>query len=150
MLNKKRLIIIASVFILLVALGIFFTQTNFTAFSVKENVPEIPACTDECDFEDKLCENAKIFECSVGEDGCKDKLLVEDCPKDSQCSTLNKDKCYTPQFCDGDFHTCISDVFYKICKYGKTLEGKETKKCPEGLMCNRNPKVFGVCIEKDY
>lgn len=146
-LNKKRLIIISSLFILLIVAGIFITGINLTTFTIKE---QKPACTDECDFEGKLCEDAKIFECSLNENGCKHKNLVETCPEGAQCSTLSTDKCYTPQFCDGDFHTCISDVLYKMCENGKTIEGTDMKKCPEGLMCNRNPNNFALCIEKDY
>lgn len=146
-LNKKRLAIIASSILIFIVALIFFSKSDFTAFSIKEKAP---VCNDECELEGKLCENAKIFECSLGEDGCKHKSLVESCPDGAVCSTLSKDSCYTPQFCDGDFHLCISDVFYKMCKNGKTVEGGDNKRCPDGLMCNRNPKRFAICIEKDY
>ena len=146
-LNKKRLSIIASVFVVLIAALFFLGKTGIISFAVKEVAP---SCTDECSFEDKLCENAKIFECSLGEDGCRHKVLLEECPSGAECSALNTDKCYAPKLCDGDFHMCISDVLYKMCKDGKTVEGADTKRCPDGLMCNRNPKQFAICISKDY
>ena len=146
-LNKKRLIIIVSIVLALVTVAVFINQIGLTAFTIKEKPP---ACTDECSFEGKICESAKIFECSIGEDNCKHKILVETCPEEGICSTLKEGECYTPQSCDGDFHTCISDVYYKMCKDGKTVEDADTKKCPTGLMCNRDPKQFAVCIEKDY
>ncbi|MDP2909366.1 MAG: hypothetical protein Q8N77_06195 [Nanoarchaeota archaeon] len=146
-LNIRRLIIMSFAIIGLILAATFFTKSSWTAFIVKEDKP---VCTDDCTFEGKTCENAKIFECAAGEDGCKHKSLVEPCPENAVCSTLKEGECYTPQTCDFDFHTCISDVLYKICENGKTIEGAETKKCPDGLMCNRSPKQFALCVEKDY
>lgn len=148
-LNKKRLILALAIVVALLVVVIFINKIGFTAFTVKEE-EKPPACTDECGFEGRICEDAKIFECSIGEDGCKHKTWVEDCPKNAECSTVNKDKCYESQLCDGDFHICVSDFLYRACKNGRTIEDAETKKCPEGLMCNRNPKQFAVCVEKDY
>lgn len=145
--NKKRLLIILAVSLFLITAVIFIKQIGLTAFTIKEKAPP---CVDECDFEGKICENSQIFECSLGEDNCKHKILVESCPDGSKCSTLKEGECYTPQSCDGDFHICISDVFYKICENGKTVEDSEMKKCSDGLMCNRNSKQFAICVEKDY
>lgn len=143
-LDKKKIIIISSVVLALVVIVIFFT--NFTSFSVKENVQK---CVDKCDFEGQICEDAKIFECVLGENGCKNEVLIKECAEGAVCSKLNND-CYEPQLCDDDFHICISDALYQTCENGKTVEGAENKKCPEGLMCNRNPNIFAVCVEKDY
>jgi len=145
---KKRISIITFTIFALIAIVIFINKVDLTALSIHEKA--IP-CTDDCNLEGKLCEDAKIYECAIAEDGCKDKVLLEECVKDAVCSTVNKDKCYTPSYCDGDFHMCISDVYYKMCKNGKTVEDKsETKRCPDGMMCNRNPTEFAICVEKDY
>lgn len=146
-LNKRRLIIVFSIVFALVVATIFVNKMGLTAFTVKE---EAQPCADECDFEGKVCEDAKIFECSIGEDGCKYKALVEECPEGGICSTLNEDECFVAESCDGDFHICTSDVYYKMCKNGKTVEGADMKKCPTGLMCNRDPEELALCIEKDY
>lgn len=144
--NKKRLIILASVVTAIIVLA-FFAKLGFTAFIIKEKPS---GCTDECDFEGKTCESAEIFECVLNEDGCRHKILIGPCPEGAKCSTLKEGECYKPNSCDGDFHICISDFLYQMCKNGKTIEDAETKKCPTGLMCNRNPKKFAICIEKDY
>lgn len=146
---NKKFVIIASVTLAVIVIAVLFFTDNLgmDSFTTKEDPPQ---CIDECDFEGKICENAKIYECAVGTLGCKVKNLVEECNTGAICSKLKTDSCYEPQFCDGDFHMCISDVLYKMCKNGKTIEGSEMKTCPEGLMCNRNPKNFAICIPKDY
>lgn len=145
-LNRKRLMMLASVVIAIIVLA-FFAKLGFTAFIVKEKPPK---CIDECSFEGKVCEDTKIFECTLSEDGCKHKILVESCHEGAKCSTLKEGECYEPDSCDDDFHICISDFLYQMCKNGKTIEDAETKKCPTRLMCNRNSKQFAICVEKDY
>lgn len=147
-LNKRRLAIIAFVFVALISTALFVTKFGTTAFNVKEEKEETPQCVSECEFEGKACENGKIFECAIGQDGCKHKNLVESCPEGSICSKLKEGTCYTPQTCDFEFHTCASTTSYKLCNNGKTVEGAETKKCPEKLVCNKSPKNFALCVEK--
>lgn len=146
---NKKFVIVTSASLLLVIIAVFFFVSDWgiSAFTTKETPPQ---CIDECSFEGKLCEDAKIYECVAGDLGCKVKRLVEECKEEAVCSEVKEGSCFEPQFCDGDFHMCISDVLYKICKNGKTVEGSETKRCPENLMCNRNPKNFAICIPKDY
>ncbi len=151
-LNKKKLIIVSSVLLLLFALSFFAYsyKNSLTAYFVKEQPIDSvqPRCEDECNFEGEQCEDAKIYKCTAGSDGCKKKIIIKECGKNALCSTKNKDKCYTPQLCDGEFHICISDVIYRMCKDGKTVEDSENKKCPNGMICNRNPKNFGICVAK--
>lgn len=147
-LDKKRLAIIAFVLIALITTVVSVTKFNVTSFIVKEGQEEIPSCTDECTFENKICENGKIFECVIGQDGCEHKNLLESCPEGSICSTLKEGTCYTPKACDYTFHTCITTTAYQLCKDGKTVEGAETTKCPENLVCNKGSKNFALCVEK--
>jgi len=153
-LNVKKLTVMFLILAALVASVVFVSKYSFTAFSVKDETPQetaeaaAPACTDDCSFEGKVCEDAKIYTCEVGADGCKHKNLIENCIQGSVCSAINKDKCYLPQTCDFEFHTCISTTSYKMCKNGKSIEGAEIKKCEEGLVCNKSPKDFGICVEK--
>lgn len=146
-LNRRRLIVVFSIILALVAATVFVNKAGLTAFIVKEEKEVGQACIDGCSFEGKICEDAKIFECATGEDGCKQKILVEECPENAVCSTLKEDACYTPKTCDSEFHTCFSTSLYQLCKGGKTVENADTKKCPEGLVCNQGPK-FAICIEK--
>ncbi len=146
-LDKTRLIIVFSAVLALIVVVAFVSKIGLTSFTVKEEQESQSACTDECSFEGKICEEAKIFECVTGENGCKQKNLVESCPEKSVCSTLKEGTCYTPQACDFSFHTCVTKTSYKLCKDGKTVEGSETRKCPEKLVCNTKPNTFAVCIE---
>ncbi len=148
-LNRRRLALIFFVIVALVLTAVFATRLDFTAFSVKEETgDELPPCTNECSFEGKACENDKIFECVLGQDGCRHKNLVEPCPEGSICSTLKEGTCYTPKTCDFTFHTCITTTSYQLCKNGKTVEDAETLKCPEKLVCNKGSKQFALCVEK--
>ena len=147
--NKKRLAIIAFIFIALIVTVVSVTKFNVTSFIIKEGESnELPPCTDECTFEGKACENGKIFECVIGQDGCKHKNLVEPCLEGSICSKLKEGTCYTPKACDFTFHTCITTTAYQLCKNGKTVEGAETQKCQGKLVCNKSSKTFALCVEK--
>jgi hypothetical protein len=148
-LDKKRLAIIIFIFIALIVTVVSVTKFGVTSFIVKEGESnELPPCTNECTFEGKACENGEILECVIGQDGCKHKNLVESCPEGNICSTLKEGTCYTPKACDFTFHTCITTTSYQLCKNGKTIEGAETKKCPEKLVCNKRSKTFALCVEK--
>lgn len=147
-LNMKRISLILSVIVALVFVVVFITKFNPTALTVKEGGNELPPCTNDCSFEAKICEDGKILECVIGEDGCRHKNVVESCPEGSICSKLKEGTCYTPRTCDFTFHTCITTTSYQLCKDGKSIEGAETQKCPEGLVCNKSPKNFALCVEK--
>jgi len=146
-LDKKRLSIIFFILLLLIVTVVSVTKFDITSFVIKEK-EEILQCVDECTFETKICEGGKIFECIIGQDGCKHKSLVESCPEGSVCSTLNEGACYTPKACDFTFHTCITTTAYQLCEGGKTVEGAETTKCPENLVCNKKTKNFAICVEE--
>ncbi|MBU4501966.1 MAG: hypothetical protein KKA79_05195 [Nanoarchaeota archaeon] len=103
-LNKKRLVMLSSIILVLIAAVFFISKTDFISLTIKGE--ELPACIDDCSFEGKLCENAKIYECVAAEDGCKDKAVTEECKSGDECSSINEGECYTPMLCDGDFHKC--------------------------------------------
>lgn len=145
-LNKRRIITIFSVFIALIIILMFSAKFNLTAFVVKENQPQ--ACISDCSFEGKICENDKIFECVPNEEGCKYKTEVDICQEGDVCSTIIKGGCYTPQTCDDEFHICVSDSSYKICEDGRTVEDSEIEKCPEDMVCNKNPNLLAICVAK--
>lgn len=144
--DKTRLIIVFSAVLALIVVVAFVSKIGFTSFTVREE--QQPTCADECSFEGKICEESKIFECVTGENGCKQKNLVESCPEKSVCSTLKEGTCYTPQACDFSFHTCVTKTSYQLCNDGKTIEGSETRKCPGKLVCNKKSNNFAVCVEE--